>query len=122
MSVRHLNQSNHIEKLVSVLIKDFTDYPDWAITTTFYFAMHRMQAALLKDFHFNPDKHLHPLRQRSRNTLVSIHYAAIANSYMKLFHESMKARYVPGYQLTTKMVDITKDIENALVEFKQYPK
>ena len=119
---KHLDQALHNEKLVSLQLgTQNQEFPDWTITMTFYFAVHRMQAALLKDFNYYPDKHEDDRIERSRNRLVSAHYGAVSRLFMFFYHESRKARYQPNYyqKLDPKMIE--KKVHDALTEFGKFP-
>jgi len=118
---RHVEQSQHNEDFLQKILAHFPNYTDWIITITFYIAVHRVQAALLKDYNLYPDRHEHPNMRRSRNKLVQILYPAYWPSYYILYHESRKARYVPNYHKRTKIKAIHELIINALKLFKKLP-
>ena len=117
----HIQQSEHNEELVNILRKNFPEYSDWIITGTFYFALHRVQAALWQDHQLYPDKHEHEDYRRSRNKLVSMLYPSYWKTYFQLYNESWKARYNPKYYTRIKLEDIEPLIEQALSEFKRLP-
>jgi len=117
---KYIEQSEHNEMFLQKIL-DYSEYVDWSVTVTFYFAVHRFQAALLKDHNLRPDKHEHPDWRRSRNKLVQMLYSQHWKLYYFLYHESQKARYVPSYHRRMKLDVIQERIREALNRFKKLP-
>lgn len=118
LSQQHIEQSEHNKDFLQEIIANFPDYTDWIITVTFYFALHRVQARLLKDFNLDPDRHEHRNPMRSRNKLVQLLLPNYWEDYHTLYHESRKARYHPNYHKRINITDIRDLILDALKLFE----
>ncbi len=84
--VAHIAQARGNARFRSTFDLATTQYPDWAITTAFYTALHLLEALFAR-------QGLHCHKHEVRNKEASIRLQAIAPDYMLLYNESLRARY-----------------------------
>jgi hypothetical protein len=97
--IDHLHQSKHNQNCAKKLLQD-DQYRDWAITVTFYSALHYTEAGLLSsDEKYIPkvgeeEDSAHQKRLKAvRKIFGDICYLA----YKKLFEASFKVRYIEDF-------------------------
>lgn len=119
---RHLNQSEHNKELLDIIIQNYKKFKDWIITIVFYYALHRVQAKLIEDFHLNPKQHWDPNNpNNSRNNLVSKHFPQIAGHWRALYQMSQDLRYKPMAHIFKDEREILNIVEETLKAFEQIP-
>lgn len=94
----HLWQARHNEKLAKELV-DSLSYKDWAVTTTYYTAIHYIEAAFSQDNNILHTEHqIPPGSGRSmhslREDLVLEHYSGAWKALRNLHIQSNIARYL----------------------------
>ncbi|OGW80007.1 MAG: hypothetical protein A3G33_08070 [Omnitrophica bacterium RIFCSPLOWO2_12_FULL_44_17] len=88
---KHINQVLHnIDFLKFFLSSD--KYNDWAITVSFYIAVHVVDLALINKNIINLTQP-HEENHKYRNDSVKQHFSSIANAYMFLYRKSKSCRY-----------------------------
>ncbi len=94
----HLWQARHNEKLAKELV-DSLSYKDWAVTTTYYTAIHYIEAAfsqnndiLHTEYQVPPSSHRS--KHSIRENLVLEHYSGAWEALRKLHTQSNIARYL----------------------------
>lgn len=94
----HLWQAGRNEKLAQLLLSEL-DYKEWAVTVTFYSALHYVEAAFSQDASIEHSetsmpsgwtKSIHAWREH----LIFISFSSIYNAYRKLSNSSMIVRYL----------------------------
>lgn len=83
-------------------LTDTSNFIDWAVTATFYAALHLVDSMLAESHHLHKDEQ-HPRKHsangtpgnggRGRNQLVAAEFSAIRKAYRSLEEASRRARY-----------------------------
>ena len=89
---QHIEQYKHNKQLLDLPIfnaKD-TEHKDWAITISFYIALHLIERKLAEAV---PPKHSPNHYARNYNVRSMLLFRPVAAQYKTLYDESIKARY-----------------------------
>lgn len=94
----HLWQARHNEKLAKELV-DSLSYKDWAVTTTYYTAIHYIEAAFSQNndilhTEYQVPHRSHRSKHSIREELVLEHYSKAWEALRKLHTQSNIARYL----------------------------
>ena len=120
---RHLAQSEHNRELLEIILQNYKKYKDWIITIVFYYALHRVQAKMIRDFHVDPQQHWDPDDPtNSRNTLVNRYFSKnVSNLYISLYRKSQDMRYKPMVHFHFDERFVLKIVEETLKTFEKIP-
>lgn len=94
--ISHINQANHNEDCALFIIDNAPDYRDWAITATFYAAVHLVEACFTtrRDIGHTESasggREKHSFRREKVRILANRAY----HPYRKLFEASNNVRYL----------------------------
>ena len=83
----HIRQAKRNVEFVRALDPAKTEFPEWAVTGSFYSALHLMDALLAK----NPAGPINPSNHGERTELVRLHLFKFLGRYMRLKGESERA-------------------------------
>jgi len=94
----HLRQARHNESLVQQLLASL-EYKDWAITVTFYAAIHYVEAAFAKDSRikhteFKPRNYPGSYHSYRDDMLFNYYPERVWQPLRKLYEQSRIARYL----------------------------
>lgn len=82
----HLKQATHNEKLLNEIDLVDTGFIDWAVTISFYTALHFIEAHL-------GSRRIHSSFHPDRDKNVTTHLPGIYDEYFDLKNDSIEARY-----------------------------